>query len=74
MESLIALEWVVAYKCVHRCQMWLFISKDMSETPSDGDFPNKSLLKRWQMPGGGGILNRCLGREVRLGRSNPDRV
>ena len=25
-------------------------------------------------PGGGGILNRCLGREVRPGRSNPDPV
>ena len=22
--------------------------------------------------GGGGVLNRCLGREVRPGRSNPD--
>ena len=25
-------------------------------------------------PGGGGVLNRCLGREVRLGCSNPDPV
>ena len=24
--------------------------------------------------GGGGVLNRCLGREVRPGRSNPDPV
>ena len=28
--------------------MWLFISKDLSETPSYGVFLNKTLLKRWQ--------------------------
>ena len=60
-------------KRVYPCIRFLFMAKTVQLNRKDVKNGSTSCWRRGRV-GPGGVLNRCLGREVQPGRSNPDPV